>query len=125
LPEIKAALELRRGNAQAAIALLEAAKRYEPAAEFWPQTIRALGYQKLGKGAEAAAEYQKILDSRGQSPPSVLYPLATLGSARAADSQGDVAKSRQTYEAFFALWREADADLPLLIKAKKEYEKLK
>jgi eukaryotic-like serine/threonine-protein kinase len=124
LPEIKAALELRKGNAEAALELLEAAKRYEPVAEFWPQTVRAQAYLKLGKATEAAAEYQKILDSRGQSPSSVLYPLATLGSARTVAQQGDVAKSRQTYEAFFSLWKEADADLPLLIEAKKAYEKL-
>jgi eukaryotic-like serine/threonine-protein kinase len=95
------------------------------ACRLWPQTIRALGYLKLGKGTEAAAEYQKILDYRGQSPPSVLYPLAALGSAQAAARQNHVANSRQAYETFFALWKEADADLPLLIEAKKEYEKLK
>ena len=29
------------------------------------------------------------------------------------------------YQEFFALWKDADADLPVLIEAKKEYEKLK
>jgi hypothetical protein len=36
-----------------------------------------------------------------------------------------VAKSRQAYEDFFRLWKEADAELPLLIEAKKEYERFK
>ncbi len=125
LPTIKAALELRQGNAQAAIDLLEAAKRYEPAAEFWPPTMRAQAYLKLGKAAEAAAEYQKILDHRGEALRSVLYALAHLGLARAAVLQGDKAKASQSYQDFLALWKDADTDLPLLIEAKKEYEKVK
>jgi len=34
-------------------------------------------------------------------------------------------RSRKSYQDFFAIWKEADADLPILIEAKKEYEKLK
>ena len=37
---------------------------------------------------------------------------------------GDTAKARQAYQDFFALWKEADADLLMLVEAKKEYEKL-
>jgi len=33
--------------------------------------------------------------------------------------------SKKAYQDFFALWKDADADLPVLIEAKKEYEKLK
>ena len=125
LPTIKGALELRKGNAQAAIELLEAAKRYERAAEFSPQYVRGLAYLKLGKGAEAVAEYQKILDHRGEAPLSALYPLAHLGLARAAALQGDSAKAQKEYREFFTIWKDADADLPVLIEAKKEFEKLK
>jgi hypothetical protein len=38
---------------------------------------------------------------------------------------GDPAKARQSYQDFLALWKDADVDLPALIEAKKEYEKLK
>jgi eukaryotic-like serine/threonine-protein kinase len=124
-PTIRAAIELERGKAQAAVDLLEGAKRYEAAAQFWPQYFRGQAYLKLGRGAEAAVEFQKILDHRGQSPLSVLYPLAHLGLARAAAVSGDAAKARQAYHEFFALWKDADADLPVLIAAKREYEKLK
>jgi hypothetical protein len=54
-----------------------------------------------------------------------LYPLAHLGLARAAAMNGDATKARQAYQDFFALWKDADADLRVLIEAKKEYEKLK
>ena len=64
-------------------------------------------------------------DHPGWSPTSPLYPLAHLGLARAAMLQGDTAKARKSYQDFFALWKDADADLPVLIEAKKEYEKVR
>jgi len=51
--------------------------------------------------------------------------LAHLGLARAAVLQGDLTKARKAYEDFFQFWKDADAELPVLIEAKKEYEKLK
>src|SRR5262249_33292179 len=79
LPAIRAAMELQGGNAKRAIEQLQPAARYEAAAEFWPQYLRGQAYLKLGRGAEAAAEFQKILDHRGQAPLSPLYPLAHIG----------------------------------------------
>jgi hypothetical protein len=38
--------------------------------------------------------------------------------------QGDTAKARTAYQDFFALWKDADPDVPLLRTAKAEYEKL-
>jgi tetratricopeptide (TPR) repeat protein len=125
LPAIRAALELQRGNAEQAIEQLQGASRYESAAEFWPQHLRGQAYLKLNRGAEAAAEFQKILDHRGYAPLSSLYPLAHLGLARAAALAGDGAKSQKAWEDFFAAWKEADADLPILVAAKKEHEKMK
>lgn len=123
LPEIKAALELRKGNTQAAIDLLEPTKRYEAAAGFWSQTLRATAYLKLNQGAPAAAEARKILDHRGEAPLSLLWPLAHLSLARAAALQGDTNQARKSYQDFIALWKSGDPDLPVLIEAKKEYEK--
>jgi predicted Zn-dependent protease len=125
LPTIRATIELRLNNPARAIVLLEGAKKYEATAQFWPPYTRGQAYLKLRKGAEAAAEFQKILNHRGWDPLSPLYPLAHLGLARAAVLTGDTSKARQAYQDFFALWKDADADLPVLIDAKKEYEKLK
>ena len=132
LPVIQAASEIKGGNPALAIQTLQTASRYEAAAEFWPQYLRGQAYLKLGRGAEAAAEFQKILDHRGEGQLSsrfapscpVLYPLAHLGLARAAAMSGDATKARQAYQDFFALWKDADADLRALIEAKQEYEKL-
>ena len=124
LPEIRAAMELRRGEAAQALDQLQAS-RYEAAAEFWPQYLRGQAYIMLKRGAEATTEFQKILDHRGYAPLSPLYPLAHLGLARAAALTGDSAKSHKGYEDFFAAWKDADPDLPPLIEAKREYERLK
>ena len=45
--------------------------------------------------------------------------------ARIARAQGDTAKARKAYQDFFALWKDADANLPILIEARKDYDKLK
>ncbi|HEX6045621.1 MAG TPA: protein kinase [Pyrinomonadaceae bacterium] len=125
LPEINALLELRRNNAHAALELLELTRRYEAAAAFSTQTVRSMVYLKLGKGAEAAAEARRILDHRGEGPLSVLWPLAHLTLARASVMQGDTAQARKSYQDFFTLWKDADPNIPILIEAKREFEKLK
>jgi eukaryotic-like serine/threonine-protein kinase len=38
---------------------------------------------------------------------------------------GDKAAARKAYQDFFALWKDADPDLPVLVQARKEYESLK
>ncbi len=37
---------------------------------------------------------------------------------------GDQAGARKKYEDFFALWKDADLDIPILKEAKAEYAKL-
>jgi hypothetical protein len=73
---------------------------------------------------KAAAEYQKILDHRGIDPTSPLYSLARLGVGRAYALQGGIPKARAAYQDFFALWKDADPDLPILTQAKAEYANL-
>ena len=87
--------------------------------------MRGQAYLQLKQGAQAAAEFQKIIDHRGWDVTSPLWPLAHLGLARASVLQSDATKAKQMYDEFFRLWKDADADLPVLIEAKKEYEKLK
>ncbi len=38
---------------------------------------------------------------------------------------GDLATSRTAYQDFLKWWKDADPDLPVLVAAKAEYEKLK
>ncbi len=118
LPTIRAAMELQHGRAKEAIEELEITERFERAGEFYPQYIRGLAYLKLNKTKQAIAEFEKILNHRGEAALSSIYPLAQLGKARAT-------KDKAEYEKFFELWKEADKDMPSLVAAKNEIEVLK
>ena len=50
--------------------------------------------------------------------------LAHLQIGRAYAMAGDAAKAKTAYQDFFALWKAADSDIPILKKAKTEYAKL-
>jgi eukaryotic-like serine/threonine-protein kinase len=55
---------------------------------------------------------------------STLYPLSELGIGRAYAMLGRKAESRKAYEEFFELWKDADKDLPIILKARKEFQAL-
>jgi hypothetical protein len=122
LPVIRAALQLNAGDPEAALKELQTTVNYEAAAEFWPQTLRGRAWLQLGRGAEAAGEFQIMLAQRGQAPLSPLYPLAHLGLARAQALAGESFASQQAWEDFCAAWREADADLPVLVEARQAFK---
>jgi len=126
LPVIQAIIEIQRGKPDKAVEILQPVSRYEaePLTEFWPIYLRGQAYLQQRAGGEAVAEFQKIVEHRGRATDSQLYPLAHLGVARAAALASDTARSRQAYQDFLALWKDADPGNPLLIAAKKEYEML-
>ena len=39
--------------------------------------------------------------------------------------QGEIGKAKRAYQDFVTLWKDADPDIPVLIAAKAEYERLK
>ena len=117
LPTIRAALLLQSGKAKEAIEELEITERLEKAAEFYPQYLRGLAYLQLKKSKDAVREFDKILNHRGEAPLSSVYPLAQLGKARAM-------KDKAEYEKFLEIWKDADKDMPALLAAREEFEKL-
>ncbi len=123
IPAARAAIEMQRGNATQAIDLLRAAAPYE-IGMLRPIYVRGQAQLRARAGAEAAAQFQKVLDHRGTAAVSSLHPLAQLGLGRAWALAGDPQKSRQAYEAFLALWKDADPDIPVLQEARREYAKL-
>jgi tetratricopeptide (TPR) repeat protein len=123
LPRIRASIHLARGNARAAIEQLNAASPYD-AFDFGVLSLRAAAYLAAGQPAESAVQFQKILD-RGRTAMSFYVPIAHLGAARAYTKGGDNAKARMAYQDFFAAWKDADPDLPILIAARQEYAALK
>jgi Tfp pilus assembly protein PilF len=127
LPIASAALALQQGQPARALMLLEAAEPYDHAtyAEFWPEYLRGLAYLRQNDAIRAAVQFQGILDRRGEAVTSPLYALAQLGRARADLKAGDTSAARRGYQAFFALWHEADADLPAVSDARRENERLR
>ena len=74
--------------------------------------------------AEAGAEFQKILDHRGIVGLDPIGAPAHWQLGRAFALSGDKSKAKAAYEAFFALWKDADPDIPILKSAKVGYAKL-
>jgi hypothetical protein len=90
----------------------------------YPVYLRGEAYVAAHLGSAAAAEFQKILDHTCVVQNEPIGALAHLGLARAYTLSGDAAKSKAAYQDFFALWKDADPDIPILKEAKAEYAKL-
>jgi eukaryotic-like serine/threonine-protein kinase len=130
VPVAQAFTDLQHNQPAQAVARLEVARPYElgsepPAAHYLVNNVRGQAFLRLKEGAKAAAEYQKILDHRGTDPLDVSYSLSHLGLGRAQALQGNTAAAKSAYQDFFAAWKDADPDLPVLKQAKAEYDKLK
>jgi predicted Zn-dependent protease len=124
LPLIRGEIEIARGNAARALQLLEPAARYELSFQgMGVMYARGQAFLHSGKGVEASAEFQKILNHRGISVVSPIHALAHLGLARARALAGDTAGAHTAYQDFLALWKDADPDVPILQQAKAEYAK--
>ena len=129
VPMTRAVLEIRRGHPARALDLLESPGRGERGTHtaLWPAYLRGLAYLDQGAANEALAEFQKILDHKGVLAPKdfnpvgmTLYPLAHAGRARASRLAGDAEGSRAACEALFALWKDADPEIPVLRAARRE-----
>jgi hypothetical protein len=132
LATVRAAIELQRHDSAKAIGFLHASVPYEladpppfSAGTMYPVYLRGEAYLGEGKGGLAAAEFQKILDHPGVIVNFPLSALSHLGLGRARARSGDSAGARTAYQDFFALWKDADPNIPILKEAKAEYEKLK
>jgi len=86
--------------------------------------LRGQAMLQGGDAAGAAGAFQRALDHRAVEEPTVLGPVASIWLARAKARAGDVQAARRAYQDAFALWKDADPDLPLLVEARREYEAL-
>jgi serine/threonine protein kinase/tetratricopeptide (TPR) repeat protein len=131
LPAVRAAIALQRRDSSRALEILRVCVPYELAdappftsGTMYPVYLRGEAYLGAGNGALAGAEFQKILDHPGVIVNFPLSALAHLGLARARALSHDVTGARTAYQDFFALWKDADPDIPILKQAKAEYAKL-
>jgi len=130
LPSVHAILDVNRHNPSKALEMLRATQGYElgdpspPVGPLSPVYFRGYAYLQAGQGQEAASEFQRLIDHPGIVGNSPVGALAHLGLARASAASGNLAGSRTAYQDFFALWKDADPDIPILKEAKAEYAKL-
>jgi hypothetical protein len=132
VPALRALLNL--GEPSKGIDLLQIAVPYELGTPrctihgffgaLYPVYVRGLSYLAARRGAEAAAEFQKILDHRGIVVSDPIGALAHLQLGRALDLSGDKARAKAAYQDFLTLWKDADPDIPILKQAKAEYASL-
>jgi tetratricopeptide (TPR) repeat protein len=131
LPMARSTLALNSGNAQAALDALTVAAPYELGHTnedftfaLYPIYLRGRAYLEAKNAVAAEGEFQKILDHSGIVGNEPIGALAHLGLGRAYSLSGDSAKAKTAYQDFFALWKSADPDVPVLKEAKAEYAKL-
>jgi DNA-binding winged helix-turn-helix (wHTH) protein len=137
-PTLRALLALNHSQPSKAVELLQTAIAYEGgspntggsefllgAGNLYSAYVRGLAYLAAHHGAEAAAEFQKILDHRGLVLCDPVGALARLQLGRAYALSGDDTKARSACQDFLSLWKDADPDIPILKQAKAEYAKLR
>jgi tetratricopeptide (TPR) repeat protein len=138
VPTIRALLVLSHSQSAKAVELLQTAIPYEVgspteggsefllgAGNLYPAYVRGLAYLAAHQGAEAASEFQKILDHRGIVISDPIGALAHVQLGRAYALSGDKTKEKSAYQDFLTLWKDADPDVPILKEARAEYRKLK
>ena len=129
LPILEAGMKLQSDDAPGAIQALRPAKRFElttwgPLPNLYSAYLGGLAQLRLGDGRAAAAELRKVLGHPGLVEFWAIGPMARVQLARAQRLMGDDAGARASYEEFFALWKDADDDLPLYREAREEYRRL-
>ena len=129
LPTLRAMLALNHGEHSRARDLLQTAVPYELGVRanfgsLYPVYVRGEAYLADNKGAEAAVEFQKILNHRGIVISDPIGALAHLQLGRAYALAGGMAKAKSAYQDFLTVWKDADPDIPILKQAKVEYAKL-
>ena len=131
LPSIRAAVLLQTKNYLKAAEALEKAAPYELGGNIqtlnfvlYPVYLRGEAYLAMKQSAAAAAEFQKIIDHPGVVRSEPIGALARLELGRVFVVAEDQAKAKANYQEFFALWENADPDIPLLRQARTDYTRL-
>ena len=130
LPVIRARTALNKNDASKAIEILQLAVPNELGASheligaLYPVYVRGEAYLAARQGAQAAAEFQKVLDHRGIVNSDPIGALAHLQLGRAFAMSGDKMKAKASYEDFLGLWKDADRDIPIRVRAQAEYANL-
>src|SRR3974390_2675812 len=123
VPLIRAEIAIGKKQPARAVELLQDA---EPIELGDPQVIytRGRAFLAMHSGAQAVAEFQKLIDHTYVLIEDPLGSVPHLGKARAFVLSGDTQTAREEYETFLNIWKDADPDVPIYQQAKAEYAKL-
>ncbi len=135
LPTLRGLFALHDGDPAKAQEFLQASRHYEfavPAICFsvgffgslYPAYVRGLALLTEHKGAEAAVEFQKLIDHHGIMFADPAAAMAHLQLGRAWADAKDPAKAKAAYQVFLTLWKEADPEIPILKEAQSEFKRL-
>jgi len=116
---VDALIKLRRGDRTALEVLPPATDQGDNSVRFTTAYVNL----ELGHAEAAAQQFKQILDRRAPSLSST-RALVPLFYGRALAKTGKMAESRKAYEEFFETMKDADAGLPILATARKEYAAL-
>ena len=128
LPSIRSVMDLNRHDGAKALQTLQPTGQCEmcfvsPLPGLLPTHLRARALLESHQGAAAATEFQKLLSHRTMLDFFSLN-LLNLELGRAYALSADKASAKKSYQDFFTLWKDADADISALKAAKLEYAKL-
>jgi tetratricopeptide (TPR) repeat protein len=134
LPTLRALFSLNAGDPAAAIQALQIASRYDLAlgrvgyigrfGALYPIYVRGMAYLASRQPAEAAGEFQRIVDHRNIVLVDPIDAMARLQLARALALSGDTVKAKRAYSDLLTLWKNADPDSPVLEDARGEFARL-
>jgi hypothetical protein len=134
LPTLRALFALNADDPAAAIQALQIASRYDLAlgrvgfigrfGGLYPIYVRGLAYLAARQPAQAAAEFQRIVDHRSIVLVDPMDALARLQLARALVLAGDTVKAKSAYSDLLTLWQNADSDIAIVKETRAEYARL-
>ena len=135
LPVLRGLSALHRGPSTESVERLQSALHYELAVNglsvglylggLHSAYVRGEAFVAAQQYAEAAAEFQKVLDHRGIVGADPIGVLAHLQLGRTFALGGDQVKAKRAYEDFLTRWKDADSDIPVLKKARAEYARFR
>ncbi|MGE3841754.1 MAG: hypothetical protein AB7I50_09215, partial [Vicinamibacterales bacterium] len=125
-PIARASVELARHRPAAALDALRPTNPYDygRVAALAPLYLRAEALRLSGDTRAAVAEYTRLLGHRGTEPFAIFHALAPLGLARAHAQGGNATEALRAFDEFLEWFEQADPDLPLLVQARAERERL-
>ena len=124
LPIAESLNALRKSDARQALSDLAPVGPYDRsrATALCSFYYRAQAYAAAQQPADAAREFQRILENRNLFPESPYIALAHLGIARARIAAGDRSGAQAEYSTFVNLWHGSDA--PIFRQANAEMQEI-